>query len=372
LFYHYAPEVSIPKMSHNVITYREGVQPERIYTFLVRNANGHLYVNFWDGVQWNWADQGAPKGVKVWGVPGVITYPGAGKQRIYAFVTSEDGHLYVNFWDGVQWNWADHGTPQGTKLWGAQPGVVTYLEAGKQRIYAFVTDLQNHLYVNFWDGVQWKWANQGTPPGTTVFGAPGVIAYPEAGEQRIYAFIKGANGHLYVNFWDGAQWKWADQGKPPGTTTGGKGIQVGPPGVITYPEAGKQRIYTFVQGQNSHLYVNFWDGVQWNWANQSPATGEGALVEGEAKVITYLEAGKQRIYAFVRSLSLNLLVNFWDGAHWKWAVQGGGVLGPYGAITYVEATKQRIYAFVGGDTGHLLVNFWDGTHWKWADLGDFP
>jgi len=47
------------------------------------------------------------------------------------------------------------------------------------------------------------------------------------------------------------------------------------PGVITYPEAGKQRIYAFVTSEDGHLYVNFWDGVQWKWANQSPTTGEG-------------------------------------------------------------------------------------------------
>jgi len=48
-----------------------------------------------------------------------------------------------------------------------------------------------------------------------------------------------------------------------------------------------------------------------------PNDGRRALVQGEAKVITYLEAGKQRIYVPVRSLSLNLLVNFWNGAQWK-------------------------------------------------------
>ena len=42
----------------------------------------------------------------------------------------------------------------------------------------------------------------------------GVITYNEANNQRIHAFVRGANGRLHVNFWDGSQWHWADQGMP--------------------------------------------------------------------------------------------------------------------------------------------------------------
>ena len=57
--------------------------------------------------------------------------------------------------------------------------------------------------------------------GTTVSDAPGVITFLEGGEQRIYAFVRGANGHLAVNYWAGGSWHWADQGVPPGTTVWG-------------------------------------------------------------------------------------------------------------------------------------------------------
>jgi hypothetical protein len=77
------------------------------------------------------------------------------------------------------------------------------------------------------------WADQGAPPGASVAGVPGVITYLEAGIQRIYAFVQGGNGRLYVNYWDGAAWHWADQGVPAGTT-----VSDGP-WVITYLEAGK-------------------------------------------------------------------------------------------------------------------------------------
>ena len=277
-----------------VITYRErgpeqpsrGIEPDflgprRIYAF-VRGANGHLYVNWWDGFQWRWADQGQPPGTTMSGSPSVITYQekllsgGYLPQRIYAFVRGTNGKLYVNWWNGNQWQWADQGQPPGTTVVNS-PGVTTYKPGvvQPQRIYAFVQGANGHLYVNWWDGNQWQWADQGQPPGTTTSGSPGVIAYRAVGPSppsryRIYAFVRGANGKLYVNFWNSSQWRWADQGTPKGTTV------VSSPGVITYREklqtAGfkPRRIYAFVRGADGKLHVNFWNSSQWQWANQGP------------------------------------------------------------------------------------------------------
>jgi hypothetical protein len=226
-------------VSSNVITFSGRTQARRIYAF-VKGKQGHLFVNYWNGAHWHWSDQGAPPGTTVENPPGAITYFEAGKRRIYAFIAGHNGHLCVNYWNGTQWNWADQGTPPGAKVIGL-PGVIAYLEGGKQRIYAFVrgTDGQ-HLYVNYWDGSQWKWADQGTPPGTMQqdppmeVNPPGVISYLEGGKQRIYAFVRDHNGHLYTNYWDGVQWNWADQGTPPGTSTDGGIYGKYSPAVITY------------------------------------------------------------------------------------------------------------------------------------------
>jgi hypothetical protein len=134
-----------------------------------------------------------------------------------------------------------------------QPAVITYLE---NRIFAFVTGADGHLGVNWWDGSGWHWADQGTPPGTTASGSPAVITDPAG---RIFAFVTGANGHLGLNWWDGSGWHWADQGTPPGTTASGS------PGAITY---GAGRIFAFVTGADGHLGVNWWDGSGWHWADQ--------------------------------------------------------------------------------------------------------
>jgi hypothetical protein len=198
------------------------------------------------------------------GAPGVITYLQEGTQRISAFVSGTNGHLYVNYWNGSQWQWADQGTPPGAMMGQRAPGVITYLEEGTQRIHAFVRGTNGRLYVNYWNGSQWQWADQGTPLDTTMGqGAPGVITYLQEGTQRIHAFVRGANSRLYVNYWNGSQWQWANQRKPLGTTVG-----QGASGVITYLQEGTQRVHAFVRGANGHLYMNYWNGSQWQWADQ--------------------------------------------------------------------------------------------------------
>jgi hypothetical protein len=360
--------------NHNsgVITYNEpGVQPDRqrIYAF-VRGENQYLRMNYWNGAQWVWGDQGTFTGAKVTLDPGVTTYAeyvsNKSYQKIYAFVPVDTGGLYVNYFDGYKWNWAAQGTPPGTKV-KSNPGVISYMEGLTRKIYAFVTGIDGHLYVNYWDGSNWKWADQGTPAGTKTLSDPGVITYRENNIQRIYVFLMGFNNRLYVHYWDGGQWRWADQGMPPGAKVSHN------PGVISYVEGVTRKIYAFVKGDNGNLYVNYWDGNQWRWANQGKP---GIGLTGYPGVITFREADRQRIYAFIAGVNGKLYVHYWDGGQWRWADQGT----PPGAkvwaghspevITYKAAGSQRIYAFVKGNDKRLYVHYWDGNNWHWANQGD--
>jgi hypothetical protein len=253
-------------------------------------------------------------------------------------------------------------SPPATSL-GTDLSAISYLDgAGKPRIYAFAKGQDVRLYVNYWDGAKWHWAGQGMPAGANVYDNPGAITYKD-GARRIYAFARGKDSRLYVNYWDGAKWRWADQGKPASANV------VGTPGVITYKD-GAQRIYAFVRGSDGHLHVNYWDGTQWRWADQG--TPPGASVAGNPSVVSYQE-GTQRIYAFVMGDNGHLYVNYWDGSKWRWADQGtppgASVAGAPAAITHREAGAQRIYAFVVGSDDRLHVNYWDGAKWHWADQG---
>src|SRR3989440_339887 len=95
------------------------------------------------------------------------------------------------------------------------------------------------------------------------YGGLGVTTFPGAGgSQAIYAFVAGGNGQLYVNWWNGQQWVWQDQGSPTGTTVGDR-IIFSVPSVITFQDAGSTAIYAFIIGYDAHLYVNWWNGQQW-------------------------------------------------------------------------------------------------------------
>ena len=137
--------------------------------------------------------------------------------------------------------------------------VTTYLDGPTRRIYAFSTPREQRLAVTAWDGAAWCRYDLGTPPIPGELESPAVIAYLEDYPWRIHAFVTVAT-HLYVSYWDGSRWQWADLGAPPGS-----GVYR-PAGVIAYGQDGTQRLYSFVEGESNRLFVSYWDGTQWRWA----------------------------------------------------------------------------------------------------------
>ena len=314
----------------NVITYKDGTQPQRIYVFGSSVDSGfNLHVNFWDGSQWRWANQGGPL-VSAEAPPSAITYTDdTGARRIYVFVTSFDFRLYVNYWDGLRWRWADLGRPSGP--WEGQEffvetvsGAITYKDGTQPQIISVFVRGSSRLYVKYWDGSGWHWADQGMPPGTAVDNDPAVVTYKEGTQpRRVYAFVRGRDQRLYVNFWDGTRWLWADQGTPPGTT-----MADSTPAAVTFKDPNQpQRIYAFVAGQNGHLYVNYWDGVRWHWADQG--TAPVGSVERLFGAVTFQDTfydgpeEPRKIYVYVGShWPLEYSLNYWDGYRWHWQGQG--------------------------------------------------
>jgi hypothetical protein len=312
------------------ITYSKDVQSQMIYTFGI-GTDHHLHAKFWNWVKTValWADLGAPSGTQAASGVGLTatTYyeTGPGKQRIHVFVIGDDQHLHVNSWNGSNWTWYDQGMPSGTTPWSSS--AIAFYQTPtwriKRRIYAFGSGQNGHLYVDYWNGSAWTWIDLGTPPGTLVAqhegaiskAAPAAITFLKGLKQRVYAFVVGENHHLYVKYWNGAKWAWAAQGTPPGTTVHPSPV----PAVITYVQAGEQRIYAFVVGADHHLHVNYWNGT-WHWADL-----------GTPSVTT--------------------------------------MLSNIAAITFSKARKRLIYVFAWCSDGHLRMNRWNGANWTWSDLG---
>jgi hypothetical protein len=330
---------------------------DRLYVF-VQASDGHLWVNWWDGSSWQWADQGTPPGLTVAYDYSVAVVADA-NDNLYAFVQGSDGGLWANQWDGNSWQWEGYGGPpaaaRGPGNIGA-PAAVTY----QNRVYVFVQAFSGHLWVLWRDGNTWQWADQGTPPGLTIeTQAIAAITY----EDRLYAFARASDGHLWVNWWDGNTWRWADQGTPPGWAVAPQAITA-----ITYED----RLYVFVQGEgDGHLWMNWWDGNTWRWADQGTPPGQG-IGPAAIAVATYENSATyiHELYIFVQGYDDNhLWVNWWDGNTWRWADQGtppGLILyaeqpGNIAAITYETSQVYNLYTFVPASDGHLWVNWWAGS-----------
>jgi hypothetical protein len=348
----------------SAITYNDALGNQRIYCFAT-GAGGRLVTNYWDGFNWNWADQGLAPGGSSFSSPMAVTYSSAGSQKIYVFGISGNGHLAVNYWSGSNWNWADQGLPPGATSV-SSPTAVTYFNGSSQNIYVFATSSNGHLVTNYWDG-SWHWADQGLPAGATTISSLQALTYSVGGSQRIYVFGISNTGRLVVNYWNGS-WHWADQGLPAGAT----GLYFS--SAITYSAGGSQRIYVFGIANNNHLVVNYWDGASWHWADQGLVAGAQGFYDVNA--VTYNVGGSQRIYVFTTvilsdgGLAGHAVVNYWDGSTWHWADQGlpSGVAAVYypSAVAWVSGGSPRIYVFDQANAGDLYLNYWDGSAWHWT------
>jgi hypothetical protein len=82
------------------------------------------------------------------------------------------------------------------------------------RLHVFVTGTNGHLYIKYWNGQQWQWRDESTPPGVTWFANPSAVY--QTSIDRVIAVVTGSDGHLYLNYWDGDRGSkdpvWEDRG----------------------------------------------------------------------------------------------------------------------------------------------------------------
>src|SRR5262249_56698362 len=102
------------------------------------------------------------------------------------------------------------------------------------------------LGVNWWTGPEWNWSDQGMPAGHTVDDAVGTISYQDCS----YEAEDGIRGWSVTGLQTCAHPIWSDQGAPPGEIVGDA------VGAISYQD----RPYVFVRGSDGHLWVNWWTG----------------------------------------------------------------------------------------------------------------
>jgi hypothetical protein len=228
----------------------------------------------------NWHGHGRPPGgADVGSVPGVCHRPFF---FIYAFFVGNDRHLYARHTTNVEktsWGWVDLGQPNentGTGvLWFWRPGVVSFFHDQQNRLYTFVTGTDNHLWVHVWRGREprlpnpdsGQWFDRGTPNNVSIASAASVVTCPHNGNDQIYAYVRGSDRHLYVQFWDAMNsvWVWRDLEQPASATVRSEPSAV----VCRYPNS--DPLYVFIRGSDDHLYMCHMDsGINnWQWKDLS-------------------------------------------------------------------------------------------------------
>src|SRR5436189_304205 len=124
---------------------------------------------------------------------------------------------------------ADAGTRGVARVTG-RVGVLTMVDSPQAvyRLSLYDAFRSGNLWVNWWDGGQWHWADQGKPAGARITGTVGVLTMMDRTNAplRPNAFCSGCAGIRWSNERHGGRWHRADQGRPAAARTAGWGGRV--------------------------------------------------------------------------------------------------------------------------------------------------
>jgi hypothetical protein len=372
---------------------------QNIHTF-VRGVNLGLFDDFWDGSQWTWYNLGLPDGETVGSNPESILVNAGGQLEVYCFVISTSGKLLANYGppSSVQRTWVNLGGLGGPRAVGV-PQAIVFKPSNSTApyLYVFIIGSDGHLYSFSSADAVLRLPNViisdlGKPSNANLEGNFGVGAYLVGNPRtpRLYAFTEGVNGHLYEYFWDRVNLPYGDLstatiqdfGTPPNTTVSGN------PSVIDYGT----NFYVFVHGANERLYVDYWDGSQWIWADQGqPAGVGGAGFYPNPATATYGlgdpycpvgSPGGPRLYAFLSGVNGHVYQDYWNGTQWSFDDFGTPPSGlaashPATLVTQTNCSAPRFYVFVTTQAHTLAMDLWTPSSranvfngaWVWSDLG---
>ena len=247
-------------------------------------------------------------------------------------------------------------------------------QASIDRVHAFVAGSDGHLYVTFWDGAEWAWDDLGTPPGISSISSPSAVY--QASIDRLVVFAVGEQS-LYDVFWSGAGWVWEDQGTPP------EAPWISSPSAIY--QASIDRLVAFVTAPDNHVHLKFWDGAGWVWEDMGTPPGVGVDQGGVptfGRLSAVYQASIDRLVVFAVGVTQRLYDLFWSGAGWVWEDQGSPAnleVVDYDSLSAVyQASIDRLVVFAvayktnDSSTQHLYDKFWNGAELVWEDQGTPP
>ena len=179
---------------------------------------------------------------------------------------------------------------------------------------------------------------------TPWFSLGGIVTYgPRAsswGASRADAFVRGSDGGLWQETWNGSTWSsWASLG----------GLLTAAPSAVSW-------------GSNNGLWHRAWDGT--SWGSWEPIGG--VLTSGPAATAL----ATNRLDVFMRGTDNGLWHAWWDGTRWSWQALGGFLTSDPTAVAW---GPNHLDVFARGTDNGLWHLWWDATTgWSsWQPLGGF-
>lgn len=408
-----APLLAGVSSTARAVTYVDSLNTRRVSAF-VRGTDGHLWLNHFNGATWTWIDHGLPAGATSIIDQQPITYYDDDQQRrFYVFAVDNNKHLVVRYWNGSQWQWANQGGPELKRAFGSI-SVITYVGAqGERRIYVFaIRASDSHIMTNYWNGSSWQWADLGLydvklTNSTTIY-APvktKALTFSHLGTRFIEVFCLSDappyNGMTITELI---------------YTSGIPYAGVSPGWLWAHPIAVRSRSfaplsYVDTSGvRHQHVFYGTYQENQSElWFNQETASApiapymppswivntatvpgvDPALPINNISAITYPEGSSGQIHYAFMDVDGRLYgrpgtgVAVWtgngvSGLSWSWELQGapaGYDVSQPEAITYLgNDGVRRIHVFMYGQgrVNTLFTKHWNGTMWQWINLGAPP
>jgi hypothetical protein len=367
-----APAFAFFSGNISAVTYLDEQNDRRIRVFAI--SDGHLVENRFNGTTWTWIDHGLPPspGNETARSVATVSYvDNAGNRRIYVFVVTSNNRLVLRFFNGFIWQWADQGGPQVDM--GGLYSAITYVDpTGNRRIYFFGSGYGGKLVINYWNGAAWKWADNGTPPGagpTPLFNTNAITYVDAQGNRRIDVFCSGQTTHqLFSNSWNGSSWDWDNHG----------GTDIGEARAVTFTdESGDRRIHVFADKDQDTLRVHSWYGNGWVWVNLAKPPGNPNAGIFSLDAIAYTDIGGNRRMQVFADFEGMVFSRIWDGSTWQVWINHGMPAGSNdihdpAALTYFESSigVRHIHLFAHcADGEHLCDHFYNGANWQWLHFG---
>jgi len=353
------------------VSYIDSNGMRRVWVFVKNNSNGHLAVNRFNGLTWDWVDMGLAPGMTSFRPGKALTYiDSSGIRRIYVFGVDQENKLALRYYNGSGWYWKKFG---GVALNPASISAVTYVTSnGTQILRAFATTAEKGEFVaQYWNGAEWIWIFAGKPPS---LGEQGRLEDTDA-----ITYVDSAGDHrmdVFFTAFDGAEFRLAENSSTYGAGEwmdhGGVGVaEISP---ITFTENHDRKIYVYARSSDT-LRSRRRVGGDWSWVNSGLPVPDSQLWETAAT--TYVDlSGARQIHVFVTvNTGGRVYRRSWNGSSFEWINQNKpdayGVVNSLTALSVADPATghEFVYLFAVNAYGSLVFNYWSGANWVWANNG---